>query len=245
MHVDFLIFFGIEAVFRIFFALVERISDRILQCNDFETTMELLRTELVVSTQADMEAIFESSLKYDFGKSLEQYRVEYKILQEEFAHLSLINSKNYTSQPNINRQSSVDRFLTIELSGSNDSIDSRRKHASEVQDARTEINLELGKLKHDKGQLEQENSALREMLIQLERQVNSLKASNRQFEENNESLVGTIQRLESRVKTLESGSNKVLENIKQFVSHGSKKNSESDDEKCFVYVDAEEFPDPL
>lgn len=192
-----------------------------------------------------MEAVFESSLKYDFGKSLEQYRVEYKILQEEFAHLSLINSKNYTSQPNINRKPSVDRFLTIDLSGSNDSIDSRRKHASEVQEAtRSEVSLELGKLKHDKGQLEQENSTLREMLIQLERQVSSLKASNRQYEESNESLVETIQRLENQVKTLESG-NKMLENVRQVASHGSKKNSESDDEKCFVYVDAEEFPDPL
>lgn len=222
--------------------------------------MELLRVQLITLEPPEMERIFASIHEYDFTKQLEQYRVEYKILQEEFAHLSLMNSKSYTSQPNVNReeagrQPSVDRFLDGGLSGSNESIEASRRarNASELPGTvcrpPESPNLEISKLKADKEHLASENALLRESLIQLERRLSVLHASNRQFEADNEVLQGTVSKLNRRVKTLED-----KENHGKHLLHTShsvpeiaqpKRSSDSDDDKCFVYVDATEFPDPL
>lgn len=92
---DFLIFYGSDAIFTIFFVLLDRISDQVLQCADFESISEVLRNQINQLSIGEMERVFDKASKYSFHKELEQYKVEYKVIQEEFVHLSMVkNSKH-------------------------------------------------------------------------------------------------------------------------------------------------------
>ena len=93
---DYLILHGLEAIFRVLFCMLDRISGDILSCCSFEDIVDCIRDQFGKFTFDDFVSIFNNvgTLDDTVQKQLDQYRVEYAILQEEFAHLSTSNEFN-------------------------------------------------------------------------------------------------------------------------------------------------------
>ena len=184
-NTDFLLWHGIEAIYRIILALLRRMMDRILSCNDFESIMNLLRSHMSSLTQSEMTELFETIVSFDFARQLDQYRVEYSIMQEEFAHLSTISGSNTNIVTN-NGNGGIHNTKT-------------RKSSLEVETRKPEQDTN-----NDMDRLRQENESLRKTINSLEDRLNSATEMGRNLQTDNEQLRTTVSQLQSRMRLIRS-----------------------------------------
>ncbi|KAJ6215734.1 hypothetical protein RDWZM_010234 [Blomia tropicalis] len=176
--------FPIGFVSRVF-ALLRRMMDRILSCNDFESIMNLLRSHMSSLTQSEMTELFETIVSFDFARQLDQYRVEYSIMQEEFAHLSTISGSNTNIVTN-NGNGGIHNTKT-------------RKSSLEVETRKPEQDTN-----NDMDRLRQENESLRKTINSLEDRLNSATEMGRNLQTDNEQLRTTVSQLQSRMRLIRS-----------------------------------------
>ena len=201
---DYLLFYGsIEAIFRIMFALIDLISPQILACNDFETLVILLTeignhsdqkySKFSISNNNFMEKVFYQAQQYDddFSRHLEQYRLEFRILQEEFAHLSSLTSVGSLSSgyQNQNQENTskhylmTHRFFSLndkKISSSNNfNKDSNNISQKEIEEKRiTNLEKVIRIINEEKFALQLEIIKLRSVISEQQTMINTLKQNN-------------------------------------------------------------------
>ena len=74
-----------EVIFRVALALLEDHQDQLLNCDSFEEIMEYLKVKLPAVDKATLDRVMKRVFYPDMeiGKQLNEYRVEYQVLQEE------------------------------------------------------------------------------------------------------------------------------------------------------------------
>ncbi|OTF82153.1 TBC1 domain containing protein [Euroglyphus maynei] len=165
-----------EAIFRVFYHLIDRIRSEILntQIDDLERIMHLLRVVMFDLSSDDMAKFFEKCIPvinnssnqqsiYSINSRLEQYRLEYQILQEEFVHLKQINKLAVEQKLQLKQKQQL-KFVQPQPT-----IEHHRRNSMETFDE-TSASC-LAKLIEC---LRDENRRLREQNLQLSRQVEEL-----------------------------------------------------------------------
>ncbi|XP_066541947.1 TBC1 domain family member 4 isoform X3 [Hoplias malabaricus] len=80
---DLLFVQGIEVVFKVALCLLSSHKGEILECDNFESIVDYLKTTIPTLTHNQMEEIITKALEMDISKQLHAYEVEYHVLQDE------------------------------------------------------------------------------------------------------------------------------------------------------------------
>ncbi|KAG5877735.1 hypothetical protein JTB14_000713 [Gonioctena quinquepunctata] len=74
---------GPEVIFRVSLALLSHHKEKLLLCDSFEEIMNYLKVELPSIDRSTLDVLMKQVYTTDFVKQLNEYKVEYQVLQEE------------------------------------------------------------------------------------------------------------------------------------------------------------------
>lgn len=80
---DFLFIQGTEVIFKVALCLLSSHEEEIMECDNFETIVDYLKTTIPNLSQTQMEQTITKVLEMDISKQLHTYQVEYHVLQDE------------------------------------------------------------------------------------------------------------------------------------------------------------------
>ncbi|KAM3862410.1 TBC1 domain family member 4 [Diretmus argenteus] len=80
---DFVFVQGTEVIFKVALCLLSSHEGEIVECDNFETIVDYLKTTIPTLTQTQMEQTIAKVLEMDISKQLHAYEVEYHVLQDE------------------------------------------------------------------------------------------------------------------------------------------------------------------
>lgn len=72
-----------DVIFRVALALLTYHKDQLLKCDSFEEIMDYLKTKLPVIDRLTLDKIMKQVFTTDIAKQLNEYKVEYQVIQEE------------------------------------------------------------------------------------------------------------------------------------------------------------------
>lgn len=232
-------FYGSDIMFAIFFVLLDRISEQILMCVDFESITDVIRTQISNLTPTDMAMVFEKALKYSFRKELEQYKVEYKVIQEEFLHLSMV--KNSVNETQDNEQT-----IKCQKETSPPVISTASKVSNQTVEPKSEPNsivTQSNTCKQRTELLEEQNRQLLKNNVQLVEKVKLLEQLLSEEKCINQQQSDELKELKEKYRQITMGQLNDNETVEQSTANlNIQSNSSTDSEKdgkCFVYVDSD------
>ncbi|KAJ8980381.1 hypothetical protein NQ317_009375 [Molorchus minor] len=82
---DLMFFEGPEVIFRVALALLTYHKEKLLQCDSFEEIMNYLKVEVPNIDKPTLDNIMKQIYTTDIAKQLNEYKVEYQVLQEEMS----------------------------------------------------------------------------------------------------------------------------------------------------------------
>ncbi|XP_046903618.1 TBC1 domain family member 4 isoform X5 [Hypomesus transpacificus] len=80
---DILFVQGTEVIFKVALCLLSSHEGEIVECDNFETIVDYLKTTIPTLTHSQMEQTIAKVLEMDISKQLHAYEVEYHVLQDE------------------------------------------------------------------------------------------------------------------------------------------------------------------
>lgn len=80
---DFLFVQGTEVIFKVALCLLSSHEGEIVECDTFESIVDYLKTTLPTLSQTQMEQTIAKVMEMDISKQLDEYDVEYRVLQDE------------------------------------------------------------------------------------------------------------------------------------------------------------------
>lgn len=84
---DLVFFEGIDVIFRVALALLGFHKDKIIMCDSFEEIMNYLKGSLTAIDKPILDKVMKQVYTTDIKKQLEEYKVEYQVLQEEMTSM--------------------------------------------------------------------------------------------------------------------------------------------------------------
>lgn len=179
LSADILFLMGIEAIFRVSLVLLDMHCEQILECQSFESIMEFLKEELPAMELSQMEVLFAKVFTLDIKHLLDAYEVEYRVIQEELAHVSKAQHNTSTTS------------LHSRLSDSDGLIDNESLK-QDVQQLTQQIHVYQSKCHHLESQCETYLSTIK----RLEQRV-------RACEDERDALMHSVSALQRRNEKLE------------------------------------------
>lgn len=82
---DLLFVQGIEVIFKVALCLLSSHKGEILECDNFESIVDYLKSTIPTLTHSQMEEIITKAIDMDISKQLQAYEVEYHVLQDELS----------------------------------------------------------------------------------------------------------------------------------------------------------------
>ncbi|XP_060532714.1 TBC1 domain family member 1 isoform X2 [Cylas formicarius] len=82
---DLVFFEGTDVIFRVALALLNHHKEKILLCDSFEEIMNYLKGPLANVDKPSLEKVMKQVYTTDINKQLDEYKVEYQVLQEEMS----------------------------------------------------------------------------------------------------------------------------------------------------------------
>ncbi|XP_031840670.1 PTB_TBC1D1_like and TBC domain-containing protein plx isoform X2 [Nomia melanderi] len=159
---DLLFLENIDVLFRVSMALLEEHQDQLLQCENFEEIMEYLKTQVPAVDKEILDRVMKRVFQpdHEITKQLNEYRVEYQVLQEE-----MVSVKSQIE--NMEKMEHVNKQLTQEITHLNEQLEMTVSNLHRLETARSMQQSTLHKLEAQNRRLEVTVTTLGDFVQQL------------------------------------------------------------------------------
>uniref|UniRef100_A0A8C6SIQ6 TBC1 domain family member 4 n=1 Tax=Neogobius melanostomus TaxID=47308 RepID=A0A8C6SIQ6_9GOBI len=152
---DFVFAQGTEAIFKVALCLLSNHESEIVQCDNFESIVDYLKTTLPSLNQTQMEQTIAKVMEMDISKQLHAYEVEYHVLQDEMVDAGPLPDDS-------ERLDKLEKTNTQLKKQNMDLLEKLQAARQKIQSLETSVDNFLSresKLKHMIRSLEQERAA--------------------------------------------------------------------------------------
>ncbi|KAJ8688445.1 hypothetical protein QAD02_024240 [Eretmocerus hayati] len=151
-----------EVIFRVALALLEEHQDQLLCCDSFEEIMEYLKTKVPAVDSATLDRVMKRVFYPDMelGKQLNEYRVEYQVLQEEMLSVK-------PQMENLEKLELVNKQLTQQNVHLNEQLEIAMSNLQRMETTRSHYQSNVHKLESQNRSLEVTIATLGSFIQQL------------------------------------------------------------------------------